>query len=53
MEKHIKSKDALHLSCAIEAECKYFITTDRKVLNKSIEDVIVVDPVDFIKITGA
>jgi hypothetical protein len=39
MQKNIKSKDALHLSCAIEAECKYFITTDRKILNKSIEAV--------------
>jgi predicted nucleic acid-binding protein len=50
MKKNIKAKDALHLSCAIEAECKYFITTDRKLLNKSVDNIIIVDPIDFIKI---
>ena len=52
MQQNIKSKDALHLSCAIEAECKYFITTDRKILNKSIDNIIIVDPIDFIKMIG-
>ena len=28
MKYGVKSKDALHLSCAIEAACDYFITTD-------------------------
>ena len=28
MECGVKAKDALHISCAIEAECDYFITTD-------------------------
>ncbi|MCL1833463.1 MAG: PIN domain-containing protein, partial [Leptospirales bacterium] len=31
MKKNIKPKDSLHLACAIEAECNYFITTDRKI----------------------
>ena len=28
MKIGVKSKDALHISCAIEAACDYFITTD-------------------------
>jgi predicted nucleic acid-binding protein len=51
MKKNIKPKDSLHLACAIEAECDYFITTDGKILNKSIENIIVIDPIDFIKLT--
>lgn len=27
-KQNIKSKDALHLACAIELKCEYFITTD-------------------------
>ena len=50
MKKNIKPKDSLHLACAIEAECNYFITTDRKILNKSIENIILIDPIDFVKI---
>ena len=51
MKINIKPKDSLHLACAIEAECSYFITTDGKILNKSIDGIVVIDPIDFIKIT--
>ena len=30
---NIKSKDSLHLACAINAECDYFITTDYSIIN--------------------
>jgi len=50
MNKKIKSKDALHLACAIEAECNYFITTDKKVLNKSIDNITIINPIDFIRL---
>jgi predicted nucleic acid-binding protein len=49
MKKGIKSKDALHLACSIEAKCDYFITTDSKILNKSINDIIITNPIDFIR----
>ena len=49
--KNIKPKDSLHLACAIEAECGFFITTDGKILNKSIADIIIVDPIGFVKLT--
>ncbi|MDZ7717091.1 MAG: PIN domain-containing protein [Balneolaceae bacterium] len=48
----LKAKDALHLACAIEAECDYFITTDDEIINKgSLETLIeTVNPVDMITI---
>ena len=50
MKNKIKPKDSLHIACAVEAECKYFITTDRKLLNKSINDIIIINPIDFVGI---
>ena len=48
--KGIKSKDALHVACAIELNCKYFITTDREIIKKltNFEPIKVISPVDFI-----
>jgi predicted nucleic acid-binding protein len=48
MKNKIKQKDSLHIACAIEAKCKYFITTDRKILNKTIDNIIIINPVDFV-----
>jgi len=50
MKKNIKPKDSLHLACAIEAKCNYFITTDGKILNKSIENITIINPIDYIRI---
>ncbi len=51
----IKSKDSLHLACAIEGKAKYFITTDKKVLNKmkNYPKIFVVNPVEFALKFGA
>ena len=51
-KRNIKPKDSLHLSCAIIAECDYFITTDDKILSKLIDNIIIIDPLDFIKLPG-
>jgi len=47
----LKAKDALHLASAIEANARYFLTTDDKILNKAskFSDIIVISPTDFIK----
>ena len=47
----LRSKDALHISCAVAAGCGYFLTTDDQVLNKGklIEVLAVVDPISFIR----
>jgi predicted nucleic acid-binding protein len=48
----IKSKDALHLACALEAGCEYFITTGRAFLKKAqaMCDIKTLNPVDFVMI---
>jgi len=49
MLKGIKKKDALHIACAIEGKCDYFLTTDKKLLNTAFDEIIVLSPIDFIK----
>ena len=44
----IKTKDALHIACARSADCDFFITTDKKLLNKNVNDVKILSPIDFI-----
>ncbi len=43
--------DSLHIACAIQARCDYFLTTDDTVLkrNNQIRDIHVTDPIAFIK----
>lgn len=50
----MKSKDALHLACAISLRCDCFLTTDDQLLKKavSIEEIRVIDPVTFIREEG-
>lgn len=47
----LKAKDALHIACALQAQCEYFITTDDKILNKAhlIEGVKVLSPIEMVK----
>ena len=44
----LKAYDALHIACAIFANCDYFLTVDDKVLNKQCYEVKITDPVTFI-----
>lgn len=46
----LKAKDALHIACAIYAECDYFITTDDRILKYTDDQIKIIDPLDFIKI---
>jgi len=50
--KGIKAKDALHVACAVELHCNYFITTDRKLIKNlsNFEQTEVMNPVDFINV---
>ena len=45
----IKTKDAMHLSCAIAANSDYFITTDKKVLNKTVQGIEIINPMEFVR----
>jgi len=46
-----KSKDSIHLACAISMRCEYFLTTDDEVIKKAsgIKEIKVTDPISFIK----
>jgi predicted nucleic acid-binding protein len=44
----IMPMDAMHISCAMKSECSYFITTDKKLLNKKINNINIISPIDFI-----
>jgi predicted nucleic acid-binding protein len=47
----LKSKDALHLACALALKCEYFLTTDDHLIKKTvlIGEIKVIDPITFIK----
>ena len=49
MKFGLRQKDAAHLACAVYGEGDYFITVDRKILNKPINDIIIINPVDFLR----
>ena len=53
MEKNVKPKDSLHIACAIEASCNFFITTDNNLIKKTIKNIEIIDPVNFIRIIEA
>ena len=52
---NIKANDAIHLACAIEGKCAFFVTTDNGILKKYREpDIRVCSPIDFIlEVTNA
>ena len=49
MKIGLRQKDASHIACAAYANADYFITTDKKILNKSILDIKIINPVDFVR----
>ena len=46
----VKYMDASHISCAIIADCDYFITTDKRLLKYKTDKIKIINPVDFIRI---
>jgi predicted nucleic acid-binding protein len=49
MKLGIRQKDASHIACAVVAGADCFITTDKKILNKNIMDVEILNPIDFLR----
>ena len=49
----IRSKDALHVACAVEAGCAYFLTTDDTLLKRlsRYTRIVAVDPTAFVRST--
>jgi len=46
----MKSKDSLHIACAIKSGCDFFITTDRRLIKQAvkIKGIQVLNPIDFV-----
>jgi predicted nucleic acid-binding protein len=49
MQAGLSQADASHIACAVESGCDYFLTTDKKILNKSIADIELINPIDFVR----
>ena len=45
-----KTVDALHIAAAKYMGCDYIITTDKKMLNKNVPNIKIVDPIAFLKL---
>jgi len=45
----LRSKDALHIACAIFAKADFFITTDKKILNKDVSGISLANPITFVE----
>ena len=45
----VKPMDALHLSCAINANVDYFITVDNGILKYNTNEISIFDPIGFIR----
>jgi len=49
----IKQKDAYHVASAILADCDYFLSVDDRLIKHNIDGIIMMNPVDFIRILEA
>ena len=50
IEFGLKPLDSLHISCAIELKCDYFLTVDKGILKKSdkIDNINIISPINLI-----
>lgn len=47
--KGLKALDALHIACAVYSSCDVFLTTDKGILKKKIDDIKIMNPIDFMR----
>jgi len=45
---NIRTKDALHIACGVNANSDYFITTDKQLLNIQLDDIRIINPLSFL-----
>ena len=50
MKTGVKMKDAVHVACAIEAGCQFFISTDKRLLKYQTTEIQMVNPIDYIRL---
>lgn len=46
----IKPFDALHIACAITAQCDYLVTVDKRMAKYRDDRIVICNPVDFINL---
>jgi hypothetical protein len=48
----IKPKDALHVACAVEAQCDYLLSTDDVLVKKleNVQGIKALNPIDFLSV---
>ena len=49
MQIGLRQKDAAHVACAVHLKADYFITTDKRILNKPIIDITLIDPINLVR----
>ena len=49
IERGVKLYDALHIACACVGGCDYFLTVDKPLLKKSITEIKLCNPIDFVR----
>jgi hypothetical protein len=49
MKRNVKLYDALHLACAYIGGCDCFLTVDKGLLNKNINEIRICNPIEFIR----
>jgi len=49
MSLGLRQMDASHIACAIALDADFFLTTDKKILNKQITEISVMNPIDFVR----
>lgn len=49
MSLGLRQMDASHVACAVYLGADVFLTTDKKILNKVITDIAVMNPIDFLR----
>ena len=50
MSTSVKEVDTAHITCAILAECNYFLTTDHRVLRYCSDKIKIMNPIEFLKV---
>ncbi len=48
-KRGLRDKDALHIACAVQAKCRYFLTTDKRILKKKAEGITVLNPLEYVQ----
>lgn len=49
MKHGLRQMDASHIACAIYLNADYFLTTDKKILNKHVAEISILNPIDFLR----